>query len=352
LTRLAWTSLKYFECAVGKIPGFNLMDMELSVHALVTSVVSHGGSSVRDQPLPGEIDTFLLLHAAAHRSSRVVRLQNVLIDVNENPRRPFYAEYAWAFDLIIDRPVRKECAAIATWLIERDVLPGAALLDAGCGTGKYSIELARRGYLVHGIDASPELVDVARRSIGDRPGSVSFVVGDILTMPAGRYDAILCRGVLNDIINEADRQAVFDRFVEVLQPNGVLILDVREWHASAERKAREPVFRKRVSTDRGELTFTSVTALDPEHRRLVISEQHALVDDDGQERVADYQFVMRCWTSHELRSTLARRGFGRVAYFGAYDARVEAGATDRLVAVAQRKQPAPLRPTGGAAERG
>ena len=44
--------------------------------------------------------------------------------------RPFYTEYAWAFDLIIDRPVRKECAVIASWLIERGVLPGARLLEA------------------------------------------------------------------------------------------------------------------------------------------------------------------------------------------------------------------------------
>src|SRR5262249_22189147 len=57
--------------------------------------------------------------------------------------RPFYGEYAWAFDLVIDRPVRKECAAITNWLIERGVLPGATLLDAGCGTGRYAGELAR-----------------------------------------------------------------------------------------------------------------------------------------------------------------------------------------------------------------
>jgi SAM-dependent methyltransferase len=263
-------------------------------------------------------------------------------EVNENTRRPFYAEYAWAFDLIIDRPVRKECATIAAWLIERNVPPGAALLDAGCGTGRYSTELARRGYVVHGIDVSPELVEVAKRSNGVTPSSVSFAVGDILTVPAGPYDAILCRGVLNDILSDAERQAVFDRFVQVIQPKGVLILDVREWDVSAERKAREPVFRKRVSTARGELTFTSVTSLDPEHRRLVIAEQHALVDD-GQERVADYQFVMRCWTRDELRSMLARCRFESVAYFGAYDATVEAGVTDRVVAVAQRSQVAALR---------
>jgi hypothetical protein len=59
----------------------------------------------------------------------------------EVSRRPFYAEYAWAYDLLIDRPVRKECAVIAGWLIDRGIPPGAEVLDAGCGTGRYAIEL-------------------------------------------------------------------------------------------------------------------------------------------------------------------------------------------------------------------
>src|SRR5262249_54065128 len=55
-----------------------------------------------------------------------------------------------------------------------------------------------------------------------------------------------------------------------LRPHGALILDVREWGASAERKTREPIFRKRVSTDRGELTFTSVTVTwDSRNKRYV-----------------------------------------------------------------------------------
>jgi hypothetical protein len=44
---------------------------------------------------------------------------------------------------------------------------------------------------------------------------------------------------------------------------------------------------------------------------------------------------MRCWTRTELESAFERGGFGSVAYFGAYDPSVHAGATDRLVAVAQ-----------------
>ena len=256
--------------------------------------------------------------------------------MNDNVRRPFYAEYAWAFNLLIDRPVRKECAAMAAWLIERGVLPGAELLDAGCGTGRHAAELARRGYVVRGIDLSPELIDVARQAIGGGPISASFAIGDIRRLPAHQFDAILCRGVLNDVVEDQDRKEVFVAFAKALRPGGVLILDVREWEASAERKAREPLFRKSVATDRGTLTFSSVTELDPENRRLLLTERHTLVDDDGQERSSDYQFVMRCWTPTELQSSLASAGFAKVTYFGAYDDAVQAGRTDRLVAVALR----------------
>src|SRR5262249_9456491 len=154
-----------------------------------------------------------------------------------------------------DRPVEKECGAIAAWLVGREIVPGAVVLDAGCGTGRYARELARRGYIVHGVDLSPDLIEVAKRTAGDRPGSVSFAVADItVPPPTARYDAILCRGVLNDIIDDDRRDVVFAAFARALRPNGALILDVREWGASAERKTREPLFRKRVSTDRGELT--------------------------------------------------------------------------------------------------
>jgi SAM-dependent methyltransferase len=259
--------------------------------------------------------------------------------MNEVPQRPFYTEYAWAFDLLIDRPVRKECAVIAAWLVDRGVLPGSAILDAGCGTGRYAIELARRGYVVHGMDLSPDLIDVAMRTNGGVPLNVSFAVGDIADLPPSRYAAILCRGVLNDIVSDAGRDAVFEAFAGALQPNGALILDVREWTASMERKAREPLFRKRVSTARGELTFTSVTALEPENRQLLISERHELVTR-GEERVSDYNFVMRCWERDELEMLLARHHFGELSCFGAYDPDVATGATDRLVVVAQRVGPA------------
>jgi SAM-dependent methyltransferase len=220
-------------------------------------------------------------------------------------------------------------------MVERGVLPGARLLDAGCGTGRYATELGRRGYVVEGIDLSPDLIGVASAAATERDTVVSFVIGDILQVPGQRYDGILCRGVLNDIVEDTGREALFAAFARALQPPGILILDVREREASAERKMREPLFRKRVETERGRLTFTSITKLDPENRQLLVSERHAL-NEHGDERSSEYEFVMRCWTRDELAGALQRSGFDQVAYFGAYDKSVQIGATDRIVVVAQR----------------
>jgi hypothetical protein len=177
-------------------------------------------------------------------------------------------------------------------------------------------------------------VALATQLTGER-SMLSFAVGDILTLPTAHYDAILCRGVLNDMLDDDEREGAFAAFARVLRPAGVLILDVREWEASAARKSREPVFRKTVSTDRGTLTFTSVTDVDSASRRLLLSERHTL-RHDAREHTCDYQFVMRCWTHEELETVLRRNGFSSVRYFGAYDALVESGNTDRVVAVAQR----------------
>src|SRR3954464_14079634 len=82
------------------------------------------------------------------------------------------------------------------------------LLDAGCGTGRYARELARRGYAVEGVDRSAELIEIAKQSACSDGNSVSFRVGDLLAVPAARYDGILCRGVLNDFVHEDARRRV------------------------------------------------------------------------------------------------------------------------------------------------
>jgi SAM-dependent methyltransferase len=56
--------------------------------------------------------------------------------------------------------------------------PGAKVLDLCCGVGRHSVEFARRGYLVTGIDITPSYLDAARDTAEASGAEIEFVLGD------------------------------------------------------------------------------------------------------------------------------------------------------------------------------
>lgn len=71
-------------------------------------------------------------------------------------------------------------------------LHGARVLDAGCGTGAASAELAARGADVTAIDISPKLVEIAASRLPQGlAGRVTFKSGDMLAADLGRFDHVL-----------------------------------------------------------------------------------------------------------------------------------------------------------------
>jgi magnesium-protoporphyrin O-methyltransferase len=72
-------------------------------------------------------------------------------------------------------------------------LHGRRLLDAGCGTGAFSVEAARRGAQVVAIDLSPTLVELARERLPStlQAGSIDFRVGDMSDAALGEYDHVV-----------------------------------------------------------------------------------------------------------------------------------------------------------------
>lgn len=102
-------------------------------------------------------------------------------------------------------------------------LSGWRVLDAGCGAGAMSVELARRGANVVGIDVAPSIVDFARQNVPADLGSgtILFAAGDMLSADLGRFDAVVAMDslihyepetaltALASLAARTDRQIVF-----------------------------------------------------------------------------------------------------------------------------------------------
>ena len=76
--------------------------------------------------------------------------------------------------------------------------PGRRLLDVGTGTGRAAIALARAGAAVVGIDASDQMLDVARSRAQDAKVDVDFTSGDAhaIPFPDGSFDAAVSLRVI------------------------------------------------------------------------------------------------------------------------------------------------------------
>jgi ubiquinone/menaquinone biosynthesis C-methylase UbiE len=104
------------------------------------------------------------------------------------------------------------------WELLAGLPPGAAL-DAACGTGRHSAQLAKLGHDVVGVDASPRMIARARAKVPDG----SFHVGDLheLPLPDGHVDLVVCGLAMMHVPN---LEPVLEEFVRVLKPGGHLVI--------------------------------------------------------------------------------------------------------------------------------
>ena len=99
---------------------------------------------------------------------------------------------------------------------------GMDVLDVGCGTGIQLAGYQRAGCRVSGIDASPAMLAVARRRLGDR---ASLRLGDATRLPYAdqAFDLVLASTVLHEMPAGA-RAAALGEIRRVLRPGGRVLL--------------------------------------------------------------------------------------------------------------------------------
>ena len=196
------------------------------------------------------------------------------------------------------------------FILSQLALPaGARILDVGCGFGRHSVELARRGFEVTGIDPSAAMIAAGRERARETAVSITFQ-----QIPAEQYvaaqpfDAAICLfTTLGQITDKEDNRGLLTAVYEALNPGGSLVVEV------PQRDTAVAQFKPSEKFGSGE-RYTAVTKqYDPNTK--IVSEEFLVVTP---EQSRTYLLRYRLFSFSELSNLLADAGFAITAAFGDY----------------------------------
>lgn len=117
--------------------------------------------------------------------------------------------------------------------LEKYLPSNGLVLDAGCGPGRYSIELAKRGYQVVMLDLTPANLEFARRQVrrakvkDNIKGIIEGSIVDLTQFPDNTFDAVTCLGgPLSHVLDGQNRDRAICELVRVAKQGAPLFVSV------------------------------------------------------------------------------------------------------------------------------
>lgn len=105
-------------------------------------------------------------------------------------------------------------------------------LDASCGTGEFTIWLAKRGLPISGVNISPHEIEIARQNAHKAMLQMDLQVGDLsqqTPFPDGSFDQIIS---LDTVVHIQNTKAAFEEFHRLLAPGGRLLVSLASFAPS------------------------------------------------------------------------------------------------------------------------
>lgn len=212
------------------------------------------------------------------------------------------------YDLLYQEKDSLAEAAYVDQLIQRHGIAGPQLLEFGSGTGRHGRLLAARGYHVHGLERSAEMVAAAHQGEG-----FSCQQGDITTTRLERrFNAVLSLfHVVSYQITNPEVQSVFSNAAYHLDPGGLFLFDV--WYSPAVAAQRPELRVKRLNTTDLAITRIAEPSLYPNENRVDVHYTVMVQDlNTGVVRSFEEKHPMRHFSLPELDLLAEAAGFDRL----------------------------------------
>ncbi len=126
------------------------------------------------------------------------------------------------------------------------------IAELGCGTGSFTLNMAKRGYDIIGIDMSPDMLDIARKKSMEQGLNIMYLEQDMreldLYCTAGTILSV-CDSI-NYLLEDEDVIETFKLVNNFLFPKGVFIFDFNTLH-----KYRDVIGDATIAENRDDCSF-------------------------------------------------------------------------------------------------
>jgi SAM-dependent methyltransferase len=139
-----------------------------------------------------------------------------------------FFESEWLDLFALTRPPEQAVQEVEFVVEQLGLETGARVLDLACGHGRHSLELARRGFRVTGVDLSPRSLELARRAAEAEALELEFVRSDMREIAFDdEFDAALnLFTAFGYFEREEENQRVLEAVARALRPGGAFLIDV------------------------------------------------------------------------------------------------------------------------------
>ena len=201
------------------------------------------------------------------------------------------------------------------------------ILDLCCGVGRHSLEFAKKGYEVTGVDLTQRYIEEAKSKAEEEDLDVEFVVADMKDFERkDTYDAAInFFSSFGYFKEEGDNLRVMERVHSSLKDGGRFLIDVM----GRKVMAREYTEKREGRLDDGYFIEEREIKGDWE----LLENRWTLIKDDD---VKNGTFYIKIYSAEELREMLEKSGFASIDLYGDLEKSEYEEDAERLVAVARK----------------